>query len=280
MRSFGYTIGTLLKRPFIIVYFSLVALAICTFNLYFPVLDVIVNLGTFNSNDVLSSIVYLMQLVLKLILTPQGILALLAFIAVASLLISFLFSGWLYLINNTLDHKKKVKAELLIGIGKYFKRMFLISLVSVTLGVVFIIICLVASVPAFVITRAAVESKPELFVSALIIDLITLGVLFFAAMFFRIYISFWYIAALNHEKKSFYAGKKRADSKFWLIVRSLLVFDIIFVVFQSAFMYADRLMGDDIVLFIGKWIFSTIFPTLLIIYMFVLFKKSPDGGEK
>lgn len=280
MRTFGYTVGTILKRPFIIAYFALLALAFCTLELYFPVIDVIIKLGTFNSNDVLASIIYLLQLVLKLVLTPKGILFLLLLIIGGSLLAGLLFSGWFFLINNTLEHKKKIKAELMIGIKEYFGKIFLITGVSSLLGVIFVIMCVVASVPAIVITKAAMDNKPELLLSAVIINTITLGVLFFAGMFFRIYISHWYIAAYNHKKKPFLIGKKRADSNFWVLVRSFLAFDIIFLVFTSVFMYADKLMGDDIILFIGKWAFSTIFFSILVIYLFVLFKKPSGSREK
>lgn len=279
MRTFGYTVGTILKRPFIIAYFAVLALALCTFELYFPVLDVIFKLGTFNSNDILASIIYLLQLVLKLVLNPKGILFLLLLIIVGSLLAGLLFSGWLYMINNTLEHRKKIKAELMLGIKEYFGKISLITGVSSLLGVIFIIVCVIASVPAIVITKAAMDNKAGLLMSAVIINVITLGVLFFAVMFFRIYISHWYMAAYNHKKNSFLMGKKKADSNFWTLVRSFFAFDIVFIVFTSFFLYADKLMGDDIILFIVKWIFSTVFFTMLVTYLFVLFKK-PSGSRE
>lgn len=269
--AFGYTIGTVLKRPFVLVYFGLIAFAYAVLDMYFPVFEILFRLGTFNGSDIFSSVIYFLQLSLKLLMTPKGIMLFIGLLLGASILSGALFSGYFYMVGNTIERKQKAKKEIIGGLRRYFKRISVITFFVLLFSIVFIVVCLIASVPAFVVTKAAFGDKQELMVPALLVDFVTIMALFFGIMFFRIYISFWYPAAISCGKKVILTAKRRADACFWTALKSFMLFDLIFVVFQVMFVNADKYMGKDIVLFVGKWIFNTFFYSFLIIYIFSLY---------
>jgi len=72
-----------------------------------------------------------------------------------------------------------------------------ISFEVILFSILFTIFMLIVTVPAVAITRSFLGGKTELLALTVLFDLITLMVLFFGFMFFRIYMAFWYPAVFN-----------------------------------------------------------------------------------
>jgi len=120
-----------------------------------------------------------------------------------------------------------------------------------------------------IITRAAIGKGLEMLPAVLFVDVLTCVVLFFGAMFFRIYVIFTYPALMNNGKGVFLKAKRFADSNFWKILCTVFVFDVIFIGFQVMFVSLD----DNIWLLLLKWIFLTVFYSVATTYVFAAYKK-------
>jgi len=152
---------------------------------------------------------------------------------------------------------------------KYFIRVSLISARVTVFGFLFIIFMLVASVPSIVISRAAATDKPELLAAAIFVDILTAGIIFFGLMFFRLYMLYWYPAAINNSGKYFSIGKQTVDRKFWSLTGRFVIFDAVYILFQFLF----TLIKDPSVNLIVNWLFRTCFFTCFVIYIFYSYRK-------
>ncbi len=233
-----------------------------------PLTNIFLKWSTLSGGDIFQSIVIMLQIVLKVVMNVQGIILLAAFLVAVSICIGIIFSGYFGMVNNALEGKPKERGEFTSGIKRFFFRIFLMSFAFLFLTVVFAVFILVASVPAMVITNAALSGSPELLITAVVIDFITLSVVFLGFMFFRTYMSFWYPAAMTYGAKAFIMGKRTADGYFWGLVSRFIAFDIIFILFQLIIMG----ISGTIAALIIKWIFYTAFFSVLITYVFAAFK--------
>jgi hypothetical protein len=147
---------------------------------------------------------------------------------------------------------------------------------------------MIASVPAVIITRAASLAKAQMMISAVFIDILTLVIMFFSVMFFRIYVLFWYPAALNLRKKAFWVGKRIADANFWNIVKGMVAFDIVYIAVRLLLVYAGNISGKgevgsqsfSLVVLALKWAFNTLFFSVFAAYIFTLFKQLAGSSTK
>ncbi|MCX8129042.1 MAG: hypothetical protein N3I35_02955 [Clostridia bacterium] len=230
---------------------------------------VFLKFSTISSGDIFGSIVFLLQFILKLVISTKGIVFIAVLLLAASLIIGLVFSGYFGMVNNVLEGRPKIKGEFSAGFRKYFGRVFLMSFILLLFSILFVLFMLIASVPALVITKAAFAGKPGLYVTTVLVDLITVSVLFFGFMFFRIYMSFWYPATISYGKRAFTIGKRTADAFFWGLVRRFLAIDIVFILSQVIFIN----IGGSLAVFAVKWAFYTIFFTFLVTYVFALFSS-------
>ncbi|MCX7921133.1 MAG: hypothetical protein N3B21_03790 [Clostridia bacterium] len=281
MGAFGNAVYFTMKRPFIILFVGLIMPIFCLAE-YF-LLTVLFNVTAIGTGNISESIVYALQMMLSFVSNPwvalKGLLYFLLALISGSILVGFVLSGYLNVVNNTLEGKPKINGEFRFGLKKYIYKLSTISFRVILLGLVFMIFMMVATIPALVITRAASMGRPEFTAVAIFIDILTAGVLFFGVMFFRLYVFFWYPAALSFDKNAFLVGKRTVDNYFWKIVSRFVLFDLAFVVFQSLFMYASyRLtIGQGSVFLIAglytvNWLFKTAFISTLVTYIFSAFK--------
>ena len=265
----------LIKRPLIIVFFSILALAFCLVDYINPVTKVFLKWGSLGGGDVFQSIVLMIQFLLKLLVTARGMLYLTLVLIAASLFIALIFSGYFNMVNSALEGKARVKGEYFSGLKKYFVRVFFMSFVFLLLSAIFAIFLLVASVPALVITKAALSGKSGFYAAAILVDVITIIVLFFGFMFYRIYMSFWYPAAVSNTKRAFIIGKKTADMYFWGLIRRFFVVDVVFVLIHIVFMYFE----SSPIIFFVKWALYTLFFAFLVTYVFALYKVISNSNK-
>jgi hypothetical protein len=271
IKAFWRTTTILVKRPLLIILFSLVMLVFTVADYFSPVSVLstkIFESGTFGDGNVFEIIVNLLRLILNWILTYKGIIFSCGIILLLALIVGFLLSGYLNMINNSLNENPRTKGEFFNGIKRYFLKTTIITFVTSLLGVILAFIMLIASVPAMVLTTAMLTGNPEYLLGALLVDFVTAGVLFFGIMFFSVYIFFWYAAAINGSKRAFAEGKRQADKNFWGFVRRLLTLYFIFIISQAVFSY----MGTAPFPYILRWLFGSVFFSFLISYIMALFK--------
>jgi len=270
MAVFINTVRALLKRPFIIIFWSVAALAYYLVD--YNITRVLLHFEGAEETNILDSLIHILQFVFNFITDTKTLLpAVIYFIGFAFLLsvpAGLFLSGCFYVINNTVAGKKKAKGEFFAGVRKYFIRIWFITFRVLVLGFLFVLFMLVASVPAFIITKSVMAGKSELTAAAVLVDVLTAGVLFFGSVFFRTYILFWYMAAVSGASKPFSTGKKIVDDSFWNLLIRFFILDVTYILSLNVFLK----LNNQTVLFILNWIFASIFFSFLITYLFAIFK--------
>ncbi|HOM02842.1 MAG TPA: hypothetical protein PLH43_08465 [Acetivibrio sp.] len=278
MSSITANIKKLGKRQDIIIAFGAVVFLYCfvEYNLIFPV---ILGLTSFKGGNMLENIMHIIQIVLGLFSNKKYILYGLAAILVAALMCGFVLSGCFYKMNNFLSNRKRIKMEFLKGVQKHFLRLSVISFEVILFSILFAVFMLIVSVPSIAITRSLLDGKTELLALTILFDAITLMVLFFGIMFFRIYMSFWYPAVFNFKDSFFSIGKYAADTYFWKIVVMFLKFDIFFIIFEFLMIYLNSVLPVSgamvflrvLFLFFINWIVKTLFFIIIVMSVFSVF---------
>ncbi|NLD49666.1 MAG: hypothetical protein GX660_21165, partial [Clostridiaceae bacterium] len=141
------------------------------------------------------------------------------------------------------------------------------------------VFAMLVTVPAIVVTNAYIMGKKELFLLVLAFDLITPGVLFFAFMFFRIYMLFWYPAAMNLIGKYFSVGKHVADTCFWYMVSRLILVDAAIVSLELILVNLNHIIPYGgfygvlriVTMLLANWIIKTCLVLMLLIIVFARF---------
>jgi hypothetical protein len=268
MGPFRRTIQAIKRRPLIIWYFGIVSLIFCIIDKYNPIMTILFGLGQITKSDLSQGIISFLQIILDREILLTAFIIMLAFSAAAALVIGLVFSGYFSVINNVLSGLPKSRGELSSGLKKHFFKIFLIAFRVLFFTAILIVFMMVVTVPAVIITKAAMTEKPEFILAALFIDILTVCVVFFGFMFFRSYTLFWIPAAVSGEKKAFSAGKNFANNHFWGIVGRFIVFDLIFAGAQLVFMN----MEETLTSFITNWIFTALFFSFFATYIFSLYK--------
>ncbi|MFZ5986533.1 MAG: hypothetical protein ACOYWZ_05315 [Bacillota bacterium] len=283
MDKMSDNIKRLIKRPGILLAFSFVTLVFCVFEyiFFFPV---VLGISSIRSGNTLDSMMHVIQLVTSLVSNIKYLIYGLAALVLTGLFSGLILSGPFYLLNNFLSKRARMKGEFWKGIKKHFVRLSFISTSVVVYTFLFAIFMAIVSVPAIAVTRSFISGNSKLLIVTIVFDVITLGVLFFGFTFFRLYMLFWYPAALNFKGRFFAIGKYAADTYFWKIVSGLILFDMVFLLFEFILIYLNSSLSageyTDIarvfILIFINWIFKTVFFILLTVFTFskfLLFKS-------
>ncbi len=210
---------------------------------------------------------------LQMLLDPGVALTLLVAVAVMSVLISavagMLLPGYLLMVDDGIFGGTKKRGLFSLGIKRYFLKFFVMTLKTSLITVIFGVVLLVATVPAIVVTRVAVSTKPELLLGAVFIDLVTAVVFFMCVSFYKSYVFMWYLAAADGEKKPFAKAKSIADRRFWRLSLGFLLFDLgfavlIFLIYQS---------DSQLFRYVSGWAFTTLFFTIFAVYLVKAYRK-------
>jgi len=278
MKAIDSAIVTIIKKPFILIFWGVLMLILIMFEYLMPVFKMLHQLSAVSGSNSFESIMSFIQVLYgylnngKTVLTAVVICVII--LAALSVLISVLLSGYFYILNNAVYKRQQQKVLFSKGVKKYFRTVWLITFTVLFLGLLLLIVMAVSSFPALVITRAtiAMDEGKEMLSAALFVDVLTCIVLFFGSMFFKIYTVFLYPAAVNNGnsvKNVFSKAKKFADENFWKVFCSLLIFDLVFIGFQILFI---NFVGSGWV-FLLKWIFLTLFFALFTTYIFATYKR-------
>lgn len=285
MATFGNAVRIMFKRPFIILYFGLVMLVYYLIGRYNPLTGILYGFSSIGVGNPLDNIISFLQLVTSLAASWNVIVKAIAFslgfLVLASLIIGLVFSGYFYILDKTAGEKPRAQGEYTKGLKNYFFKVTAISFMALLYTLLFLLFSMVVTVPAVVVTKTWQAGRPDLLLPSVILDAVTVLVLFFSFMFFRIYMFFWYPAVYNSSGKAFGEAKRAADKHFWSIVGRLMLSDVAFIIFQSLLIYTERFPviqkpGFSVVaaiLFLTNWVFKTFFFASLIAYVFTAYKK-------
>ena len=275
MEAFRNAVNGLAKRPFVILYACFVAFLYGVVDYYNPVTSILFRLNALGKSDFFQNAVSILQFLSDPQMVPK-FLVLFACVAIIGGAFAGLFlSGGFYIIRNLLEGREKEKREFLTGLKKQFLRVFLISVRVIFVGLVFLVIILIAAIPAMVLTRTAAEGRADILAAAILVDLLTAGVLYFSVIFFSLYSLFWYPAALAGFKKPFVAGKQTADRSFWRSAGLVSIYIVIFIGFNLLF----SLSRSVLLTFLGQWAFRTVFFTFFITSIFAAFRLARSKME-
>lgn len=270
MSIFVTTLKAVIKRPFILILIGVLMLAAAILNSMVPVVAVII--GVINMTDGASLDVVVSAL--QMLLDPGVLLTLLAAVAVMSVLISIgaglLLPGYLLVVDDGISKGSKKQGLFSWGMKHYFSRIFVMTLKTSLITVILAVLLLVASVPAIVVTRVALSSKPELMIGAVFIDLITALVFFMGISFYKSYVFMWYLAMVSGEKKPFAKAKALADRKFWRLALEFLIFDVVF----AAVVFLIYESDSQLFRYVMGWAFTTLFFTTFSVYLVKFYKKA------
>lgn len=269
MNILNTTVRAVIKRPFIIILPAIVMLLWSAINAYNPILPVITGIASITGGTALDSLVYVIQLLMDPSIFPVILILFAAGTLLASLIAGLVLSGYFNVIASVLEGKSGGRGIFREGLKRYFSRYFFISLRAVPFMGLLAAFMLVSSIPAIIVTKAVTADKPELLLAAVFVDILTIAVLFFGFIFSRIYIFFWYPAAMKAVKRPFTFGKRVADGHFWGIVLRILIFDLMFI----AFYYIISTVGGALIQQLLAWLFDTAFFTTLSVYVLNAFRE-------
>jgi ABC-type multidrug transport system fused ATPase/permease subunit len=279
MEAVGNAIGIIIRKPFILIYWGILTLVFTLAEYLLPVFKTIYELSTISGSNFFESIISFIQVLYGFLSDTKvviiGAVVLLAVLAAISILAGILLSGYFYKLNNAVNKKQGQKNEFITGIKEYFGPMWIVNYIVFIVGMLLLIIMVISAVPALIITRATIDKGLEMLPAVLFVDVLTCVVLFFGAMFFRIYVFFLYPALMNNGRNIFLKAKRFADRNFWKLLSAIFIFDVIFVGFQI--MYIS--FNDNIWLLLLKWAFLTIFYALTTTYVFTAYKKYSGKRE-
>lgn len=271
MGAFKNAVFIMFRRPFIVLFISIITLALCAIDAINPFLKILFNYSGIMGGSFFESFVSSLQIILTPSFILSGLLLAAGLFLIISIATGILFSGYFNVINNSLDGKPKFKGEFFYGLKKFFFKVATISFRVLLIGFILTIFLSVAALPAVVITRTLIIGKTGYLALTILVDIITAGVLFFGVMFFSIYMSFWYPAAINLESKAYSVGKRTADSYFWPIVGKFLFFDIVYLIMMFFLTYGGKMFSPQLI-FIINWVFKTFFFAAFITFVFSSYK--------
>lgn len=273
MNIFETTTFAVIKRPFIIIMIGILMLLAAVANAFIPVVAMIMGIINATGGGIFEGMLSILQMLIDPGVIPTALITLTVFTLVASIAAGLLLPGYLLVVRDSVVQGDKKRGLFLAGLKKHFFRVFLITVRAVLLTALLAIFLMVAGVPAIIVTKAALTTRPNLMIAAVFIDIITIGVLFMCLSFFKAYIFMWVLAAVDGMTKPFRAGKSIADRSFWKLALGMLVFDVVFV----TVIFAIYLSGSQLFRYVAGWVFATGFFTILAVYLVQFFK---DGSRK
>lgn len=271
MNIFRITVRAVMKQPFILVLIAFVMLVAAIVNAFIPLMAMIIGIINMTGGSIFESVLSVLQMLIDPGSLPTLLILLAVWTVLAAIVAGLLLPGYLLVVEDGIIEKKNKKRGLFgEGLKSHFFRFFFMTVKTMLCSAFFALFLMVAAVPAIIVTRAALATKPELMIGALFIDFVTVAVVFLCLSFFRAYVYMWYIAASKGEKKPFKTGKGAADRQFWGIAMRLLAFDMTFI----TAIYLIYLSDNQIYRYISGWVFTTAFFTTLAVYLVQTYRDS------
>ncbi len=263
------TLQAVVKQPLMLIIIGLLMLAAAIFNAFIPLVAMIIGVINMAGGGFFDSVLSVVHILTDPENIPTILISLAVLTVIGSIAAGLLLPGFLLTVGDGIEKGKRNKGLFTEGIRKYFFRFFCMALITALAFLLLTIFLLISSVPAIIVTRAAMTTKPDLLIAAIFIDIVTIGVFFMCLSFFMIYIYMWYIAASTGAKKPYRTGKAIADSRFWSLALGLLIFDIVF----ASVIYLIYSSDSQMLRYVTGWIFTTAFFTTLAVYLLRSYKS-------
>lgn len=275
MNLIKLTIRMAARRPIIIVLPAILMLLFTVVNSYNPVFPILLGLSSATGTSIFEGLVSTLQLLLDPGILPIFIIGVIGAVIFGSLLMGFILSGYLNVLNNTLAGAAGSHGDFMAGVKKQFTRIGVMTLRAATFAVLLIVFIMVACVPSVIVTRAAATTRPEFMTAAVFVDILTVLVIFFSMMFSRAYLFYWYPAAIVGTKRPFMEGKRFVDKNFWQIVVRFLLFDIVFIVVE----FLIFMSGVLVLQLVLNWVFCTLFFTVFTVFILSSYREYSGIGK-
>lgn len=273
MNIFETTAFAVVKRPFIIIMIGILMLLAAVVNAFVPVIAMIMGIINMTGGGIFEGILSILQMLIEpgVILTFLEILA--VFTLVAAIAAGVLLPGYLLMVCDSVVKGNRKRGLFLAGLKKFFFKVFLITIKVILSAAFLAIFLMVAGVPAIIVTKAALTTRPNLMAAAVFIDIVTVGVLFMSLSFFKAYIFMWLLAAVSGLAKPFRAGKSIADNCFWKLALGMLAFDVIL----AAVIFTIYLSDNQLFRYFAGWIFTSGFFTVFAVYLVQIFREGSQN---
>ncbi len=276
MNIFETTTYAVMKRPFIIIMIGILMLFAAVANAFIPVIAMVMGIINMTGGGIFEGMLSILQMLINPNVLPTAFIVLAIFALVMSIAAGLLVPGYLLVVRDSLEHGDKKRGLFLTGLKTYFFKIFLISIRAVLSAALLAVFLMVAGVPAVIVTKAALTTRPNLMIAAVFIDIVTIGVLFLCLSFFKAYTFMWFLAATEGMPKPFMAGKSIADRSFWKLALGMLVFDVVF----AAVIFAIYLSDNQLFRYCAGWVFATGFFTIFAVYLVRIFREGLQKNVK
>ncbi len=265
----GNTISSVFRRPELLAYSGAFFLILAVLHRINPIVPVISGLFKAGDADLIENLMTLLQFITQKDTILYVILFFTASAFIGGPVAAVLLSGFLFTANSAVSGGIRKKSEFIYGLKKYYKKVALVTVKSIFLLFAITVFLMIASVPLMAVLRTAFFSSIMSAVAGVITGILTVFVLLMGSLFCRVYIAFWYSAVINGAARPFAAGKKLADKYFWRVSLGFILFDLIFILFNSGRLY----FPDSIYTFAAGCIFNTLFFTLLTLYILSVYSE-------
>lgn len=276
LESLKSAIYVAMKRPGAFLFISILTFILSNIETYLVLglLSVPIEFIKKGQGDILASIMQFIQIVVDTEGFITKVLIYLIGLFFISVVVSFVLSGYLYLINNIVDKKEKVAGEFMTGVKMYFGRIFSATLRSIFVLSLVIIFLSIGIIPAIITSDTLITKGMDMVALIIILDIVSFMMVFFGLMFCRTYISFWFPSIYKFKSHAFKVAKKSVDGFFWDVVEKFVVFDVVFIIGQVIYMLfyynSKGVFSYFPVLF--NWVFKTMFALAFITYIFRSFR--------
>lgn len=247
------------------------------FNFILPLLLGASKIGV---GSIFDTVVYFFRLFLTGLTFLEGNTKLLLQVSILFIIltaiVSLFSSGYFHVVNSFLEGKS---GKFWQGCRIHFFRILVICFKIFILAIMFFVFCSIVTIPSIILSKLS-NVKGEMTILSGILTFLTVIVLGFQILVFRLYSIFWIITAFHFKKRIFKIAKIIADSYFWDIFLRIFILDLIFLVIQATFININNMYlskGDSSwlsssLLFILNWLFKSTFFSILISYLFIIFK--------
>lgn len=275
MKLFAKAVGVLIKKPFLLIYVSVLVLIAAVINRLSPLGPLIGGFVKAGDADFFQNVISFLQYIVKPGVWPYTLLSVAGASVIASLLAGVFLPGWMCVMNFSSSGRKAGIKDYFAGLRVNILRTIIVALKYSLLFFIVALFCAVALVPLMIILRAPIFNRLDVLIVSVFIVVLTVVVLYLAFIFFRVNTVFWLPALANGSGKPFVTGKKTADKHFWKLSFALFVFDLVFIAIEAALSY----FPDSIYVFSANWIFISLFVSIYSAYIFVAFKHYREIDE-
>lgn len=275
MKLFTKAVRVLIKKPFLVVYVSVIVLIAAVINRLNPVVPLLSGFIKAGDADFFQNAISFLQYIVKPGVWPYTLLIMASTSIIISILAGLLLPGWMCVMNFPSSGRGSGIKDFFTGLRENFLKTIVVTLKLNLLFFIFVLYIIIAFVPLMIILRAPIFNSLDVLVVSVFVVVLTIAVLYLAVMFFRINTMFWLPALANGSGKPFVTGKRTADKHFWKLSFVMFVFDMVIITVEAALSY----FTDSIYVFAVNWIFISIAVSIYSAYIFVAFKYYKESDE-